>query len=342
MNTAYTFWRRRYYRLFENALDTAPSTPSARRVRVDSSPLSSSPLHFLSSVLAGESAEARSHPDATRDVWELAVWDPTPLSLKLFCYLSPGHVLVYWLFLPTTSRDPRPSVTIFTTLVLTTLLSVQLIVLHIFFLQQSKDNSVIHKEMLNEYDAKFVHPRTRPAVRDVGTQFSSSDASTDVSAYLDDNNETVDIYKPTVIVNRGFHTRPNPNYIKHLNPDSLILRATPLKGIATGTAPPHHTPTLQRDPSSPLRPNTAIRKPHLAGVRNGDGGSLGVYTHAHSPLRKAASTNFTDAHWRQERSVSPVKRDAILPKRTSTPGGPNGHRWSQLEVPSSSRESGRF
>lgn len=327
MNAAYTFRRKRHYRLFENALDVSPSTPSAHRVHVDSSPLSSSPLRFLSSMLAGDTAESRSHPDATRDVWELAVWDPTPLCLKMFCYLSPGHVLVYWLFLPIAPEDPRPSVTVMTTMLLTVLLSAQLIVLQSFFSRQSKDASVIHKEVLNEYDTKYVHPRTRPIMRDVGTQLSDT--------------ESVDTYTPTIIVNKGFYTRPNPNYVMHLDREVLPQRATPSSDISTSTAPIHQTPTYQRDASSPLRARTAIRQPQFGGIRSGDGGSLGIYSHADSPLRKAASTNFADAQRQRERSTSPLKRESSPLKRTSMPEGPNGHRWRHLQGPPVRRDSGR-
>ncbi len=274
-------------------------------------------------MLASEGAESRSHPDATRDVWELAVWDPMPLCLKMFCYLSPGHILVYWLFLPTAPEDPRPSVTVMTTIVLTSLLSVQLIVLRSFFSQQLKDTSVIHKEVLNEYDIKFVHPRTRPIMRDVGTQFSSHDA---VAPHRMADDKSVDTYTPTVIVNRGFRTQPNPNYARLVDPESLGRRAPPSRDIPT-LAPQYQTPIHQRDTSSPVRPSTALRPPQFSGVRVGDGGSLGVYSHAHSPLRKAASMNFAEAQRHSERSTSPVKRESSPVKRT----GMRGIRWSNVE-----------
>ena len=337
----YTFWRKRHYRLFENALDAPPSTPSAHRVRVDSSPMSSSPLRYLSSMLAGETAESRSHPDNTRDVWELAVWDPMPLSLKMFCYLSPGHVLVYWLFLPTALEDPRPNVTVLMTVVLTALLSVQLNIFQFFFSQQSKDTSVIHKEVLNEYNIKYVHPRTRPIMRDVGTQFTSPEPFRLDLTRRNEDAEFVDTYTPVVVVNRGFYTRPNPNYVKHVDPEGLTQRATPSKAISISMAPPYQTPAHQRDTSSPLRPNTAIRQSQFVGARTGDGGSLGVYSHAQSPLRKAASTNFADIQRQTERSSSPMKRESSPLKRISVAGGPNGHRWGHLQGPSR-RESGRF
>ncbi|RQM07923.1 hypothetical protein DH86_00000801, partial [Scytalidium sp. 3C] len=66
LNAVYTFRRKRHYRLFESSVDAPQQTPSAHRVRVDSSPVSSSPLRFLSGILGDTSAESRAHPDPTR------------------------------------------------------------------------------------------------------------------------------------------------------------------------------------------------------------------------------------------------------------------------------------
>ncbi|KAI9795085.1 MAG: hypothetical protein M1816_000107 [Peltula sp. TS41687] len=226
LNAIYTFQRRRHYRFFQASVDITPSTPSARRVRVDSSPVSSSPLRFLSHLIAATSssssstaAESRAHPDPTRDVWEIAVWDPFPLCLRLFCLFSPGHVLVYWLFLPTRPQDPRPSTTVLTTIVLGALLSCQLQLLHAGFSQQIKDTALIHKEVLHEYDAKFVHPQLYPLVRDVGTQYHSPEQRRN-----DQPPRTPDFvhtYTPTVNVNKGFKTRPNANYARYYDPDNM-------------------------------------------------------------------------------------------------------------------------
>ncbi|KAL9586996.1 MAG: hypothetical protein Q9212_000524 [Teloschistes hypoglaucus] len=320
-NAAYTFYRQRHYRLFETSVDAVPNTPSARRVCVDSSPLSSSPLRFLQSMLAADGAQSRSHPDATRDVWELSIWDPTPLSLRLFCLFSPGHVLVYWLFLPTAITDPRPSTTVVTTMVLSGLLSIQLELLQWHFSQQSKDTTVVHKEVLNEYDTKFVHPRTRPLMRDVGTHYSSTATSMNVGE------NSVDTYTPSVIINRGFYTRPNPNYVKHVDPDASLV--TPAGTFPNAKVPIYHSPALFRDNSSPIRPVTAIRQPHFkpnGGIRTSDGGSLGVYSHASSPLRKSVSTEFVGNRY-QDRSHSPIKGEGSALKRSSlAPAASSRHR----------------
>ena len=95
----------RHYRLFEANIERKPETPSAKRVKVQSDPTTSSPLRLLSSIMPTETAESRAHADKKNDVWELSVWDPLPVCLRLFCLFSPGHVLVYMLFLPVARKS---------------------------------------------------------------------------------------------------------------------------------------------------------------------------------------------------------------------------------------------
>lgn len=246
------------------------------------------------------------------------------MSLRLFCLFSPGHILVYWLFLPTAPQDPRPSTIILRTLLLAALLSIQLICLQTFFSQQSKDTSIVHKEVLNEYDTKYVHPRTRPRVRDVGTQHSPMDINSTNPHHLDRGTKAVETYTPTVIVNKGFHTRPNPNYARYVDAEGSKMSISPSNNVPLGKSHFLKTAASFRDGSSPLRSKTAVRQPNFLNRQTGDGGSLGVYSHAHSPLRKAASTNFTEISRERERSMSPIKREVEVPQRraykeTSTP-----------------------
>ena len=344
-NAVYTFWRKRYYRLFESSVDVVPSTPSAHRVRVDSSPVPSSPLRLLSNILGTESAQSRAHPDPTRDVWEVAVWDPLPIALSLFRYFSPGHVLIYWLFLPTQPADPRPSITIVTAMVVEFILSLQLWLLQTSFSRQSKDAAYISKEVLHEYDTKYVRPRTQPLYRDVSTQFSEQASYT---TSRDERYNTVQTYTPMVVINRGFKTHANPNYSQHTGPDvvatgSNVTRPRP-------STPTFKTPAQTREISSPARPLTAIPQPNFRPFASGgDGGSLGVYSHAASPLRKAASTHFParrqsgDGHAHDR--VSPEKRASSPDKRMSVPStGINAlaasQRWSRLKPDRHRRESG--
>ena len=284
------------------------------------------------------------------------MWDPLPICLRLFCLFSPGHVLVYWLFLPTSAHDPRPSTTVLTTIVLGALLSAQLYVLQSSFSQQTKDTAVIHKEVLNEYDTKFVHPRTNGVVRDAGTQFGERESGSALNF--------VHTYTPTTIVNRGFRTNPNPNYAKHYDPDGMAgntnvaAHQPPSSRFLTPTQVPSglqyqstQTPSYTQDmPSSPLRKQPSFPSAFTSGT--GDGGSLGVYTHANSPLKKKPSSGsiqhgrpsttsniFDAASTRSEagygyardarmtadaggrtRPRSPIKREGSLLKRTTLPG----------------------
>ena len=299
--------------------------------------MSSSPLRYLSNIITSTTAEARAHPDAERDVWELSVWDPIPLCLKMFCMFSPGHVLVYWFFLPVPPQDPRPSTTVFLTILLATLLSVQLSFLQSSFSQQSKDSSLIHKEVMNEYDTKYVHPRTQPLMRDVGTQLSEQSSRS--------GENTVDTYTPVIVVNRGFRTAPNPSYISHVDPTGSRDSSTPPRTLpATGVNSAYQTPSAQfRELSSPLQPRTALRQPqHRASAgpaHTGDGGSLGVYSHANSPLKKSSSMNLgLRRDGEPRRSGSPLKGEST--RMMGMDAGETARRMAALREPR--RESGQF
>lgn len=355
INTFYTFWRKRRYRLFEASIDNPPPTPSAHRVPVSSSPLSASPAQYLTNMLSGANAESRRHPDPSRDVWEIAVWDPFPLSLRLFCSFSPGHVLVYWLFLPTLPSDPRPSGTIFTTILLAVLLTMQMSFLSKSFSRRAKDSTLIHKEVMNEYDTKFVQPRTHPLMRDVGVQFSGEHISNPDS---DAKYNIVELYTPTHIINRGFRTSPNPNYLGHVDPDfassTLSSPTRPQSSMFSNfQTTAVQTPTRLRD-SSPGSQKYAASRTHLfrtPGNGTGDGGSLGVYSHANSPLRKSMSAiidhrNPTSAEIAlRERMSSPGKRPLSPLKQPNTPSGPGTPsakpRWTHISN-TPRRESGFY
>ena len=303
-----------------------PATPSAQRVRVESSPVSSSPLRYLSDMLAGETAESRAHPDPTRDVWEIGVWDPTPILLRLSCYLSPGHVIVYWLNLPTSAVDPYPSTTVAKTIFLGVLISAQLSVLCKNFSQQSKDSTLIHKEVMNEYDTKFVHPRTQHQMRDVGTQISTSRRRRSGSPDLQVDDEDVDVYAPTFVINKGFHTRPNPSYAHHTNSEPSNTSTRTSRGASAYTSTPFQTPAHLRDMSSPIQPQTAIRQPQFRPQSRGsDGGNLGVYSHANSPLRKSTSSGMMRGSHQYDRGQSPQRRKGSPLKRNSLAALPNGY-----------------
>ncbi|KAF2824567.1 hypothetical protein CC86DRAFT_57359 [Ophiobolus disseminans] len=365
---AWLVWsKRRYYRLFEQSVDVCPATPSAHRVRVDSSPAGVSPLGYIRNVVARTSAAARAHPDAARDVWEIAVWDPNPLCLQLFCLFSPLHVIFYYLNLPVAPLDPRPSVKVTSTLFIGAILSVQLWWLRGAFTQQTKDNAIISRSVLHEYDSKFVHPALQKACRDVGIQTISQKRNRDSSVGVKGNSDylasEVVTYTPTTIINRTFRTNPNVNYASQYDPDNIGSTSVARSSQQTPSARPSYRTSQYSststatggDFSSPIRPSNTPNPFRQAPAipRTSDGGSLGVYTHAASPLRKAASTNFlrdSDSRGRDSRQATPLKREGSPLKRTSMPSGEGplsqadrlgrGTGYGGLGV--GRRESGRF
>ncbi|GJN80962.1 hypothetical protein PLIIFM63780_004492 [Purpureocillium lilacinum] len=298
-NAIYTMCRTRKYRMFEANIDVQPSTPSAHRVKVQSSPVSASPLRYIADMLTPESAESRAHPDKIRDVWELSVWDPLPVSIRLFCFFSPGHVLVYLLFLPLAPLDPRPSVTVFNALVMQAVLSAQLLLFSSRYTQQAKDSAIIQKEVMHEYDTKFVHPRIHPVVRDVGTQMSDDQPVT--------ARDFVQTGTPTTLIRRSFVARHNPHVD---SPD-----ATPSAGSNNVMSPQMFTPptatrrvemlnpsinqsVTRRSPAmrsslpagyTPAAAQTSSSVPPSTASSHNFGGSMGIYSHNRSPLKKAIS-----------------------------------------------------
>lgn len=340
-NAWLVYTKKRHYRLFEQPIETTPTTPSAKRVRVDSSPAGASPFGYFRNIAQRNTAAARAHPDATRDVWEIAVWDPNPLCLQLFCLFSPLHVVLYYLNLPVAPLDPRPSVRVVATIVIGLVLSLQLWLLRSSFTQQIKDNTIINRQVLHEYDSKYVHPSMQKQSRDVAIQTISKkrnrDSSVGVKGSPRDLASEVLTYTPRTVINRKvFHTNPNPNYRSQYDPDNLSLGQTPSRSAKRPTfSSPHssYTSTASdaRDDddaelSSPIRPsqtpNPFRRAPPIART-GGEGGSLGVFTHANSPLRKSSSANYlrdTDENskTREQPKLSLSDRFGVA-SRSSTP-----------------------
>jgi len=210
------------------------------------------------------------------------------------------------------------------------LLSSQLLLIQAAFSQQEKDSAIIHKEVMSEYDIKYVHPRLNPLVRDVGTQYTGPNSEVGTEEGGD-----VETYTPTVILRRGFRTNPNPNYAKHVDPENA-------SGISrqTFSPTPGYTPSTynSRDatPFTGATPRPPLRQPQFrqslsgavsTGTSTGDGGNLGIYSHANSPLKKATSMydiqgtpkNSFDMAGREiqeqkQRSKSPTKRQSDAPR----------------------------
>ncbi|KJZ77976.1 hypothetical protein HIM_02613 [Hirsutella minnesotensis 3608] len=340
-NAVYTVSRTRKYRMFEANIETELSTPSARRVKVQSSPVSSSPLRFIADLMTPESAESRAHPDKARDVWELSVWDPLPMSIRLFCFFSPGHVLVYLLSLPLAPLDPRPSMTVFNTLVMQVVLTTQLLFLCARFTQQSKDTAIIQKEVMREYDAKYVHPRLYPVVRDVGIQVSE-DSSTEPR-------DDVQLGTPTTLLRRSFNAHRNPHV------DSSIT--TPVRNVGSLMKPLAFSPPTVSRRSESLIPATANRNSALRSSFAGHspaatqttsaapmpasthnfGGSMGIYTHNKSPLKKAISMGDINAERPSPRNSREMA--AYEQRSRDLPASPTKHSQERKPLGSGTQTS---
>lgn len=239
-------------------------------------------------MIAADTPDARAHPDKSRDVWELSVWDPLPISLRMFCFFSPGHILVYLVFLPLATLDPRPSMTVFNTLVMQIVLSGQLLFLCTRFSQQAQDSAILQKEVMHEYDTKFVHPMMHPVVRDVGVQ-ASDDAG--------DETAEVEVGTPTTLIRRTFRTNGNP-HIEGGEPTTTHANVmkpqlfTPTPGPrrsevfvtpATGFRSPAARSSLPASASTNSIPYTS--------TGTNFGGHLSAYTQTNSPLKKTISMN---------------------------------------------------
>lgn len=299
----------------------------------------SSPLQHLSRTIAEATSRSRAHVDPERDVWEIAVWDPKPFNLTLFTLFSPGHLVLYYAMLPPAPTDQSPATKVVLAFFFGVLISLQLGTLRTSFSQQAKDSALIHGEVMNEYDTKFVRPALNHAVRDVGIQTRESSTTPRGT-----KTREVDIYTPTTIVKRAFKTNPNPNYARQYDPDNFSVEPTS-PSRRTSHFDVQRTPSSLISPSNPYALPTGYTsaysnastatgpdfssplKPHHQRIRErapasrSDGGNLGVYSHPASPLRKAASSsNLLGGRQSQQstRAGSPLKR-------LSTPGaGGNG------------------
>ncbi|PTB70940.1 hypothetical protein BBK36DRAFT_1137585 [Trichoderma citrinoviride] len=347
VNAAYAMTRTRKYRLFEANIEQAPSTPSARRVQLQSSPATtSSPLQYLTDKITSNSAEARAHPDKKRDVWELAVWDPLPISLRLVCLFSPGHVLAYLLFLPLEPLDPQPSVTVFNTLILQVVLSGQMLFLSSRFAQQAKDNAIIQKEVMNEYNTKFVHPRLHPVVRDVGTQVAAEHSAK--------GRGFVEVGTPTTLIRKSYATRatstphagsigtPYTGRFNAMNPQpfsSTVPRRS--ETLPTDLDQPRSTSTFRQsmmaDPvSTPTPASAAVTAPVPLSATSANttnfGGNMGIYNHNKSPLKKSIGLGtFNDAASpRNSREMAALEQQRHLARPGSPTKNADSHRPSSI------------
>ncbi|GAO13558.1 hypothetical protein UVI_02015690 [Ustilaginoidea virens] len=300
-NAVYTVSRTRKYRLFEADIDEKPSTPSVRRVRVQSSPTASTSLRLISDLMSADTAESRAHPEKSRDVWELSIWDPLPVCIRLLCLFSPGHVLIYFIFLPLAPLDPRPSVTVLNTLVMQIVLSAQMFLLSSRYSQKAQDSQILQKEVFHEYDTKFVQPRIHPIVRDAGTQLSE-----DQPVYAKD---LVQVGTPTTLIRRSFisHGNPHPSHKRRKRHEAANVYPCRRSEIFTPgiqsnrssglrhSLPAACTPTAAETPvartQTPTAPPSTVSMGTSTSINTKFGGNPAFYSYNASPLKKSVITD---------------------------------------------------
>ncbi|KHJ30441.1 putative duf2418 domain containing protein [Erysiphe necator] len=188
LNTIYTFGRKKNSCLFRNSIHAAQDTSSSQSVKISS--IRGSPLGFdnIFNHYRRLNHKSRIDQGSLHSTSEIAVWDPILPCLRIFCLFSPGHVIIYWLFFPQNAPDTQPALDILKVIFLQLLMSLQLFLLEIHYIQRAKDISIIHGNVMNEYNVKFVYPRLNPTVRDSGTQ--STRIITSAALSLDENVDT--------------------------------------------------------------------------------------------------------------------------------------------------------
>jgi hypothetical protein len=259
---------------------------------------------------------------------------------------SPLQVIIVMMFLPYSSQDARPSVTVLKTMLLCAILSYQGHILQKRNDQQKKDTGIVQRQVGMEYDTKFVKPNAhRNPVRDVGIQFPVPTPVWDGSKWTPVPEVVVSDH--TYFSPRGFRTHPNKAYAEHYDAQqSVSVRPsatnTPSLGgfyYSNASAGPSVA-----DLSSPIRNAqthkraTSPSKPQWPYTGSGDGGSFGVYSSAHSPLRKTASNNIL----RGAASGDGRMREGSPLKRSSVPAGGLHQRLMNVRDEPSRRDSGRY
>jgi hypothetical protein len=247
------------------------------------------------------------------------------MSLRLVCLFSPGHVLAYLLFLPLAPLDPQPSVTVFNTIFMQVVLSGQMLFLSSRFAQQAKDNAIIQKEVMNEYNTKFVHPRLNPVVRDVGTQVAAD--------HSPKGRGFVQVGTPTTLIRKSYAMRATSQAdyddalsTGHSNTmfNSIVPRRS--EAIHTNVNQPRSGSTFKQNmmvdqASGPAIAPVLAPGPLSATSANATnyGGSMGIYNHNKSPLKKTMGlgTFNEPASPRNSREMAALEQQRYLARPSS-------------------------
>lgn len=174
LNAAFVYTRTRTYSLTNRPLDKVPDTPSRRKVvyteptydPTEPGSATASPVKkVLQSLLSSKSSTSSAENNANADeIWVLDTWDPPLFNLSLAALYSPLAVLLLW-FGP---------VSFFSLAVLLPALAYTLHTVTNLFLVAQRDKTVLHAEVLSEYEQTVVRPVVSAARRDVSVGVDGS------------------------------------------------------------------------------------------------------------------------------------------------------------------------
>lgn len=137
---------------------------------------------------------------------------------------------------------------------------------------------IINKEVLHEYDTKFVQPRLNVRKRDAAVQCSRFETG---------NPDSVDFYTPA-FDRQAFHTAPNPNYARltwqsgtglgdrsdrSIPPDSIRRPSTNV--FSNGLSTTRRTTLGPNGAETPLIARTKMRQPQFERSTTNAGAALG-------------------------------------------------------------------
>lgn len=230
---------------------------------------------------------------------------------------------------PLAPLDPRPSVTLFSTLLIQMLLTAQLWLTASRFEQQAKDKAIVQKEVFHEYDTKFVQPRIHPTVRDVGTQYTQLKGHKPL--------EACQIGTPTTLVRQSFHSRQQASTATPDEP-TPVRRSTMGQRMSTPSNPPRQAdaqppenysrPSSNRKSLPPgyVSSTTSTGSGLPASSTTGNlnfGGNMGIHSHHQSPLKKASSlysiNGAVEQSPRNSREMAAYEQNMSQHRRQSSP-----------------------
>ncbi|KAG0145205.1 hypothetical protein CROQUDRAFT_46199 [Cronartium quercuum f. sp. fusiforme G11] len=121
----------------------------------------------ISNLLTGYPRPGADDVPKPSQIYQLDVWDPSDLRLKIFTLYSPANALL--LHFGNFSENA-----IYCTLMMV-VINFHSHVLIKSFTQQVKDKNIVQSEVMNEYNTKFVYPTAFPHRRSIGTMTSSAE-----------------------------------------------------------------------------------------------------------------------------------------------------------------------